>query len=83
MNLQPINAAASPEVQMNENFEALDWATVYAKNPVTTSGLAWGYYGGRWGGNLAAAGVFANQLSEGNSVHSPRCSPSSGDQVTR
>ena len=56
MNLQPINASASPEVQINENFETLDWATVYAKNPVTTSGLAWGYSGGRWSGHAIAAG---------------------------
>ena len=68
MNLQPINAAASPEVQMNENFEVLDWATVYAKNPVTTSGLAWGYYGGRWGGNLVAAGVLTLAYTSTNYV---------------
>jgi len=57
MNLQTINASASPEVQINENFEVLDWATVYAKNPVTTSALTWGYFGGRWGGFEIAAGT--------------------------
>ena len=31
----------------------------------------------------AAAGVAANQLSDGNSRQSPTCSPFSGDQVTR
>lgn len=55
MNLQPINASASPEVQMNENFVVLDWATVYGKNSVTTTGLTWGYFGGRWGGFLVTA----------------------------
>ena len=31
----------------------------------------------------AASGLEASQLSEGSSAHSPTCSPSSGDQVTR
>lgn len=57
MNLQSINASASPEVQMNENFDALDWAAVYAKNAPTTTGLTWGYFGGRWGGFAVAAGT--------------------------
>ncbi len=57
MNLQTINASASPEVQINENFEVLDWATVYAKDPVTTNALTWGYFGGRWGGFEIAAGT--------------------------
>jgi hypothetical protein len=52
MNLQTINASASPETQMNENFAVLDWATCYAKNPTSTSALLWAYFGGRWGGFL-------------------------------
>ena len=57
MNLQTISASASPEVQMNENFETLDWSSVYGKNPVTTTGLTWGYWGGRWGGFSISAGT--------------------------
>ena len=57
MNLQNINASASPEVQINENFGALDWAAVYAYNAVTSSGLSWGYLGGRWGGFAITANV--------------------------
>ena len=57
MNLQNINPSASPEIQINENFAALDWATVYGKNPVASSGLTWGYYGGRWGGFPIANGI--------------------------
>jgi hypothetical protein len=59
MNLQEINASASPEVQMNENFEALDWGSVYAKDATTTTGLTWGYLGGRWGGISVSAGTLA------------------------
>ena len=44
------SAQASPEVPINENFAVLSWAECYGKNPTTSSGLTWGYYGGRWGG---------------------------------
>ncbi len=57
MNLQNINPSSSPEVQINENFAALDWATVYGKNAVSTGGLTWGYFGGRWGGFPVASGT--------------------------
>jgi hypothetical protein len=59
MNLQEVNASASPEVQMNENFEALDFASVYAKNALTTTGLTWGYLGGIWGGFQINAGTLS------------------------
>lgn len=59
MNLQTINASASPEVQMNENFEALDWASVYSKDATTTTGLTWGYLGGRWAGISVSAGTLS------------------------
>ena len=68
MNLQTINASASPEVQINENFEVLDWATVYAKDPVTTNALAWGYFGGRWGGFEIAAGTLTHTDAATNYV---------------
>lgn len=45
---QLINASASPEVQMNENFQTLKDLAVYGNDPTTTSGLVRGYYGGRW-----------------------------------
>lgn len=38
----------SPEVPVNQNFEALAWAAVYGKRSPATSGLIWGYYGGQW-----------------------------------
>jgi hypothetical protein len=60
MNLQQLSAEqVSKEVVINENFETLDWSTVYGKNPAETSGLTWGYYGGRWGGFAVTADELA------------------------
>ena len=56
---QTINASASPEVQMNENFESVDFAFVYGKRQPVTTGLTWGYYGGRWGGFSVTEGTLA------------------------
>lgn len=50
---------ASPEVPVNENFEALKWAGVYAKRAPATSGLTWGYYGGQWSGFVVADGTLS------------------------
>lgn len=58
MNLQTINASASPEVQVNENFETVDFASVYGKRQPVTTGLTWGYYGGRWNGFSVSASTF-------------------------
>ena len=56
-SLQSVNASVSPEVQMNENFLSLNWAAVFGVDPTTTTGLTFGYCGGRWGGILVAAGT--------------------------
>jgi hypothetical protein len=58
MNFQTINASASPEVQENENWETIDYASVYGKRQPVTTGLTWGYYGGRWGGFAVTASTF-------------------------
>ena len=41
---------ANAEVAINENMVLLSFLTVYGKKVSTSSGLTWGYYGGRWGG---------------------------------
>lgn len=46
MRLQDIDASASPEVQMNENFEAVEPASLFGVKWPTTTGLTFGYYGG-------------------------------------
>lgn len=40
----------NPEVPVNEGFDILAFAAVYGRDPDTTTGLTWGYIGGRWGG---------------------------------
>lgn len=57
--LQTVNASVSPEVQINENFATLSAAAIFGKNPVTTSGLTWGYLGGLYNGNTIADGAVA------------------------
>lgn len=58
MSLQQwLPAQDSPEVPVNENFKALEHMAVYAKDATTTTGLSWGYLGGRWGGFAVAAGT--------------------------
>jgi len=68
MNLQPINASASPEVQMNENFETLDHQSVYGLRQPVTTGLTWGYCGGRWGGFSISAGTLTLTDDDDNYV---------------
>ena len=56
MAMQQLSSSqVSPEVPINENFESLDHQSVYGKAHATTSGLTWGYYGGRWGGTAITA----------------------------
>lgn len=54
---QTINASASPEVQMNENFTSIAWAGVYTNDPTENDGLDRGYNAGRWGGFTYAGEV--------------------------
>ena len=57
MNLQSLSDAANNIVTANEDFEALDWASVYAKDARTTSGLSYGLIAGRWNGFTYAGSV--------------------------
>jgi len=69
MNLQPwLPAQDSPEVPVNENFDALSHMAVYAKDATTTVGLTWGYLGGRWAGFEVVAGTLALTASATNYV---------------
>ena len=49
---------SSAEVPINENFDGLEHQECYAKKPTTSTGLTWGYWGGRWGGFSVADGTF-------------------------
>lgn len=69
MSLQQwLPAQDSPEVLVNENFEALAFMAVFAKNPETTTGLTWGYLGGRWGGEAVAPGTLTLSANSDNYV---------------
>lgn len=59
---------ANPEVVVNENFNVLAALAVYGRDPTTTTGLTWGYYGGRWGGFSVAAGTLTLAASETNRI---------------
>jgi hypothetical protein len=50
---------ASPEIPINENFASLEWASCLTRNPVTSSGLVLGYYGGLWSGLTIADGTLS------------------------
>jgi len=67
--LQSITSAqSSPEVPINENFATLEHAAVYGKRQPTTTGLSWGYYGGRWGGFSVADGVLTLTAASTNYI---------------
>ena len=67
--MQTISSAqASPEVIINENFEVLGHVELYARSPVTSSGLTWGYSGGRWNGSSISAGTLTLTASTYNYI---------------
>lgn len=59
---------ASAEVPINENFQTLIHQEVYGKKQSTTTGLTWGYWGGRWAGFLIADGTLALTASATNYI---------------
>lgn len=52
-------AQANWPVVVNENGEAIAHAAVYAYDYSTSTGLTWGYHGGRWGGFSVADGTLS------------------------
>lgn len=50
-------STANNEVRVNESFDAASPAMLYARRASTTTGLTWGYYGGRIGGTSIANGT--------------------------
>ena len=56
-------ATANNELRVNETFDAHSPASLYGRRASTTTGLTWGYYGGRLAGTAIASGTVA--LSNG------------------
>lgn len=57
---------ALAEVIVNQLFAAGSHELVYANAYLTTAGLTWGYYGGRWGGFAIADGTLSLTASSAN-----------------
>jgi hypothetical protein len=58
MTMQTLSASqASAEVPINENFQTLEWASIFGRRHPVTTGLTWGFYGGLWGGLTVADGT--------------------------
>lgn len=58
MTMQTLSASqASAEVPINENFQTLEWASIFGRRHPVTTGLTWGFYGGVWGGLTVADGT--------------------------
>lgn len=55
--LQTILASINAAVRINENFAAMSPFAVYAMRAPATSGLTWGYYGGRYNGTTISDGT--------------------------
>lgn len=51
------DSQASPEVVVNQNFETVSAAGIFGKRHDATSGLTWGYYGGRYNGSTLDDGT--------------------------
>ena len=67
MSLQQwANSQANPEVVVNENFAILAGLAVYGRDPTTTTGLTWGFAGGRWSGFEVTAGTVSLTASQTN-----------------
>lgn len=63
---------ANPEVVVNQNFNLLAALAVYGRDPTTTTGLTWGFIGGRWGGFAVTAGTLTLAASETNYIVADR-----------
>lgn len=59
---------ANLPVRINELLDAASPATLFGRRAATSSGLTWGYYGGRWGGTAVANGTLTLTASATNHV---------------
>jgi hypothetical protein len=68
MTMQTVNASASPEVQINENFSTLSASALFGRRQPATTGLTWAYYGGYFDSVLVADGTVSLTASTTNYV---------------
>ena len=65
--LMTFPTVAEARKAINENFQTLEWASIFGRRHPVTTGLTWGYYGGRYGGTVIADGTVtlsANDVNE-------------------
>jgi hypothetical protein len=65
---QWLGSESAPQIKVNENADALSPGAYGAKRAPATSGLTWGYYGGRWGGSTVADGTLGLTASNTNYI---------------
>ena len=46
--MQNVPSSGNAEAVINENFVNVLWAELFARDPLTTTGLTWGFVGGQW-----------------------------------
>jgi hypothetical protein len=66
--LQDILAAVNWNIRVTENFRTVSAAGLYGQDPVTTTGLTFGFKGGQFSGNTVADGTVALTPSATNYV---------------
>jgi hypothetical protein len=66
--IQQVVAGSGAAVQVNDNFASASPASFYARDPVSTTGLTWGYVGGRFASTSVASGTVALTASNTNYV---------------
>lgn len=64
--LRPISDSTTAVTQTNDNFKAVSAAGLYGFNSFTTTGLTFGFYGGRAFGNTVADGTVSLTASTTN-----------------
>jgi hypothetical protein len=66
--IQQVIAGTGAAAQVNENFDAASPAMLYSRRAATTTGLTWGYVGGRWGGAAVANGTVTLTANASNYI---------------
>lgn len=66
--IQQVIAGAGAAVQVNDNFDGCSPSMLYSRDAVTTTGLTWGFVGGRYRSSLIASGTVTLIASSTNYI---------------
>jgi hypothetical protein len=70
--IQQITAGSGADTRINENFDAASPSMLYGRRASATTGLTWGFHGGRWSSTLIANGTVTLTASATNYVVASR-----------